>query len=64
MSKDRKGFDVADKSILNNVESKHYVNYMEKGIEIVMNLAGRRLILFITVYLDWLFSILDCEQNC
>lgn len=38
-----------DKNILNNVEPQHEVNGMGTGIEIVMNLAGRKLIFFIVV---------------
>lgn len=44
-----KGFDVADKNILNNVGPENDVNGMEKGIDIVMNLAWRKLIVFIAV---------------
>lgn len=40
---------MADKNILNNVGPEHDVNGMEKGIEIIINLAGRKLIFFIAV---------------
>lgn len=55
-----KGFDLADKNILNNVGPGNYVNGLEKGLEIVMNLAESKLIFFIaSLYLDWQFYILD-----
>lgn len=55
-----KGLDLADKNILNNVGPGNDVNGLEKGLEIVMNLAESKLIFFIaSLYLDWQFYILD-----